>query len=119
MTISLKLLAPLSLGALLAFSLAARAAGPVYVFTATCNGKKIVEQWTVDGPDPGREALRTQTQQKHPDCAIGDYKAATDNGALKNTQFWPLEAPMSDGGMPVVGPMIGGAKKSVCGLLGC
>ena len=119
MTRSLKLLAPLSLGALLAFAPGARAAAPVYVFTATCNGKKIVEQWTVDGADPGKDALKAQTQQKHPDCAIGEYKAATDSGALKNTQFWPLEAPTSDGGMPVVGPAFNGAKKSICGVFGC
>lgn len=118
MTQNRKLAAALSLAALLALTTAADAT--VYLFTASCAGKKIVEQWTTDRVDPGKDVLKQKTQEKHPGCTIGDYKAATDNMALKNTQFFPLEGEgPGDGGVPVIGPMVGGAKKSLCGLLGC
>ncbi|HXZ16884.1 MAG TPA: hypothetical protein VEH77_13070 [Roseiarcus sp.] len=113
-----RLLAPFALAALLAPTGADAA---VYLFTASCDGgKKIVEQWTTEGTDHGKEFLRSKTQEKHPGCSIGDYKAATDNMALKNTQFYSTaQEGADDSGVPVVGPMWNGAKKSLCGVLGC
>jgi hypothetical protein len=120
MTKKRELLAALSVAAALALAPTSKASAAVYLFTATCNGKKIVEQWTTERVDPGKDVLRQKTQEKHPDCSIGDYKAATDNMALKNTQFYIVEGETSgDGGIPVVGPAFGGAKKSLCGFLGC
>lgn len=110
--------AAFALGAL--FLAAQPADAAVYVFTVSCNGKKIVEQWTADTVDPGKEALRAKTQEKHPGCAVGDYKATTDDKLLKNTQFYSVPNEGSGGdGVPVVGSIFGGAKKTMCGLLNC
>jgi hypothetical protein len=118
MTKRSQILAAIALAASLAPTTHADAA--VYLFTANCSGKKIVEQWTTERVDPGKEALRQKTQEKHPGCSVDDYKAATDNMALKNTQFFVVEGENSgDGGIPVVGSAFSGAKKSLCGLLGC
>jgi hypothetical protein len=99
----------------------APAKAAVYVFTVSCQGGKVVEQWTADTIDPGKEALRAKTQEKHPGCAVGDYKAATDDKLLKNTQFYsaPHEAGNSGDSVPVVGSLFGGAKKAMCGLFNC
>jgi len=106
MTKSNSLIYALTLGLLLATT-GAQAA--TYVFTATCEGKKkIVEQWTAETVDPGKDALKAKTQEKHPGCTIGDYKAATDADALKNTQFYaPPEDPKDQG-------FFGGTKKTLC-----
>ncbi len=114
---SKKKLAAFALGAMILTPAAADAA--VYVFTVSCGGKKVVEQWTTDGVDPGREALRTKTLEKHPDCSVGDYKAATDNQLLKNTQFYSEKKESPESGLPVVGPVVGGAKNAFCGLFSC
>jgi len=79
----------------LATALASTAAGAAgatsYVFTVTCPDKsRIVEQWTVDGEDPGKEFFRGKAVEKHQGCSAADYKAATDSALLKNTQFFNL-----------------------------
>ncbi len=118
MAMNYRVLSALSLGALVSLTSVADAA--VYVFTVSCKGSKVVEQWTADKVDPGKEALRAKTQDKHPDCTVGDYKAATDDKLLKNTQFYisPEEA-SSSGGIPGVGSVFGGFKNPFCGLLNC
>jgi hypothetical protein len=71
---------------------AAAAAGPtVYVITVTCPDKsQVVEQWTIDGDDPGKEVMRGKTIEKHQGCNAADYKPATDAKLLKNTQFFSM-----------------------------
>jgi hypothetical protein len=115
-----KLALVFALGATLALSGAAHAA--VYVFTVVCaDGKKVVEQWTTDGEDPGKEFLRTRTQEKHPGCKAGDYKAATDAQLLKNTQFYSTrpEGQSSGSWVPGLDSTVGGVKKGLCGFLPC
>jgi hypothetical protein len=108
----------LTLAAILALTSAAQAT--VYVFTAQCpDGKNVVEQWTTDETDPGKESIRDKTQQKHPDCKIADYKAATDTKYLKNTQFFSTKPDTSGSWMPNVGNPFGGVGKSLCGMINC
>jgi hypothetical protein len=81
----------LALSTALAAADAAAAGATVYVFTVTCPDKtQIVEQWTIEGEDPGKEAIRGKTLEKHVGCTAADYKPATDAKLLKNTQFFSL-----------------------------
>jgi hypothetical protein len=118
MTNGYKVLSALSLSALLSLSAAAEA--KVYLFTANCSGGKVVEQWTTDTVDPGKELLKAKTEEKHPGCPIADYKAATDSMLLKNTQFYTVagEAPAGSN-IPVVGSVVGGTKNAFCGIFSC
>ncbi len=90
--IRIRLLAALlGLTTALAATAASAAGATVYVFTVTCPDKtQIVEQWTIEGDDPGKEMLRGKTLEKHQGCAAADYKPATDTKLLKNTQFFSL-----------------------------
>ena len=80
-------------------------AGPtVYVFTVTCPDKsQIVEQWTIDGEDPGKEVMRGKTIDKHQGCTAADYKPATDAKLLKNTQFFSTKPPKENSWIPSFG----------------
>ena len=110
---SRRALAAVALG--LATSLASTAAGaagaPVYVFTVTCPDKsRIVEQWTVDGEDPGKEFFRGKAVEKHEGCSAADYKPATDSALLKNTQFFNLH-PKEKSWLPEIGNPLSGLWK--------
>jgi len=95
--------------ALAATAAGAAAAGPtVYVFTVTCPDKtQIVEQWTIEGEDPGKEAMRGKTLEKHAGCTAADYKPATDAKLLKNTQFFSLH-PKEKSWLPSFGNPLSG-----------
>jgi len=76
----------------------------VYVFTVTCPDKtQIVEQWTIDGEDPGKEVMRGKTIDKHQGCTAADYKPATDAKLLKNTQFFSTKPPKENSWIPSFG----------------
>ena len=82
---------------------AVAAGATVYVFTVTCPDKtQIVEQWTIDGEDPGKEVMRGKTIDKHQGCTAADYKPATDAKLLKNTQFFNLH-PKEKSWLPDIG----------------
>jgi len=116
MTRSCKL--ALTFVATLALTTAAQAT--VYVFTAQCpGGKNVVEQWTADETDPGKEAFRAKTEEKHPGCKAADYKPATDAKYLKNTQFFSTKPETSGSWAPNVGNPFSGVGKSLCGLINC
>ncbi|MFY9655027.1 MAG: hypothetical protein WAK01_00355 [Methylocystis sp.] len=93
-------------------STSAGAAGATsYVFTVTCPDKsRIVEQWTVDGEDPGKEFFRGKSVEKHQGCSAADYKAATDSALLKNTQFFNLH-PKEKSWLPEIGNPLSGLWK--------
>ena len=94
----------LGLTTALAATPAAGAGATVYVFTVTCPDKsQIVEQWTIEGDDPGKEVLRGKTIEKHQGCAAADYKAATDAKLLKNTQFYSTKPPKENSWLPSFG----------------
>ena len=98
----------------LSTTLAAASAAPatVYVFTVTCPDKsQIVEQWTIDGDDPGKEVMRGKTVEKHQGCTAADYKAATDGKLLKNTQFWSSKPPKEKSWLPDFGNPFSGLWK--------
>ena len=80
-----------ALGLTTALAAANAAPATVYVFTVSCPDKsQVVEQWTIEGDDPGKEVMRGKTVEKHQGCTAADYKAATDGKLLKNTQFFSL-----------------------------
>ncbi|HTO78849.1 MAG TPA: hypothetical protein VMJ31_03640 [Methylocystis sp.] len=98
------LAAALGLTTALAASAAAAAGPTVYVFTVTCPDKsQIVEQWTIDGDDPGKEVMRGKTIEKHQGCNAADYKPATDAKLLKNTQFFSTKPPKEKSWLPSIG----------------
>ncbi len=106
-------LAAVALG--LATSLSSTTAGaagaPVYVFTVTCPDKsRIVEQWTVEGEDPGKEFFRGKAVEKHEGCSAADYKPATNSALLKNTQFFNLH-PKEKSWLPEIGNPLSGLWK--------
>jgi hypothetical protein len=96
----------------LAATAAAAAGATVYVFTVTCPDKsQIVEQWTIDGDDPGKEVMRGKTIEKHQGCTAADYKPATDGRFLKNTQFFSTRPPKENSWLPSVGNPFSGLWK--------
>ncbi len=100
--------AALGLTMALAATAATAAGATVYVFTVTCPDKtQIVEQWTIDGEDPGKEAMRSKTIEKHEGCTVADYKPATDAKLLKNTQFFNLH-PKAKSWLPEIGNPLSG-----------
>lgn len=98
----------LGLGTSLAATAVGAAGAPVYVFTVTCPDKsRIVEQWTVEGEDPGKEFFRGKALEKHQGCSAADYKPATDSALLKNTQFFNLH-PKEKSWLPEMGNPLSG-----------
>ena len=98
----------------LSTTLAAASAAPatVYVFTVTCPDKsQVVEQWTIEGDDPGKEVMRGKTVEKHQGCTTADYKATTDAKLLKNTQFWSSKPPKEKSWLPDFGNPFSGLWK--------
>jgi hypothetical protein len=91
----------------------AAAAGPtVYVFTVTCPDKsRIVEQWTIDGEDPGKDFIRGKTEEKHQGCTAGEFKSATDLGLLKNTQYYSSKPKKEGSWLPSLGNPLSGLWK--------
>jgi hypothetical protein len=115
-----RLVSALALGALVSLTTIANAT--VYVFTVTCPANnKVVEQWTTETVDPGKDFLKAKTEEKHPGCKASDYKKESDAKFLKNTQYYSVapEGQSGDGGIPVVGSAVGGVKKAFCGFLNC
>jgi hypothetical protein len=101
----------LGLTTALAATAAAAAGATVYVFTVTCPDKsQIVEQWTIDGEDPGKEFIRGKTIEKHQGCTAADYKPASDAKFLKNTQFWSSK-PKDNSWLPSFGNPLSGLWK--------
>ncbi|ARN81798.1 hypothetical protein [Methylocystis bryophila] len=106
------LAASLGLMSALAATAASAAGATVYVFTVTCPDKtQIVEQWTIDGDDPGKEVLRGKAVEKHQGCTAADYKAATDGKLLKNTQFYSTKPPKENSWLPSFGNPFSGLWK--------